>query len=99
MAQIARHPRAHCKLSGMIEEADWKKWKIEDLKPYVAKVIEMFSYDRLMFGSNWPVCRLVVEYQQVWETINDILSDISPNQRQKVFGENAKQFYGLKISS
>ena len=97
MAKIAQYPNVYCKLSGMNTEADWKSWKPADIAPYVHKVIDMFGYDRVMYGSDWPVCRLAGEYEDVWSTINQVLSNISDGQRQRVLGANAIRFYNLKI--
>ena len=97
MVEIVQHPNVYCKLSGMITEADWKLWKTSDIAPYVYKVIEMFGYDRVMFGSDWPVCRLAGEYEDVWDTINEVLCDITKHQRENIFGANAMRFYNLRI--
>jgi len=98
LTAISQHPQAYCKLSGMITEADWHKWKASDLAPYVHHVIDVFGWDRVMFGSDWPVCLLAGDYQKVWNAINEILRDISDEQRAKVFGINAIRFYKLKLA-
>ena len=97
MAKIAQHTNVYCKLSGMITEANWKSWKPKDIAPYVYKVIDRFGYDRVMFVSDWPVCRLAGEYEDVWNLINYVLCDITDQQRQNIFGANAIRFYNLKI--
>jgi len=97
MAAIAQRLQAYCKLSGMITEADWQNWEPADLAPYVRHVIDVFGWDRVMFGSDWPVCLLAGDYRQVWRTINEVLRDISDQQRAKVFGANAARFYRLGI--
>jgi L-fuconolactonase len=96
IAAIAKHPGVYCKLSGMITEADWRAWKAADLKPYVDHVTNSFGWDRVMYGSDWPVCLLAGSYQQVWKAIHDALGKITPEQHDKVFGANAVRFYGLK---
>ena len=97
MAAIAGRPQAHCKLSGMITEADWHNWRATDLAPYVHHVIDVFGWDRVMFGSDWPVCLVAGDYAQVWSAINEVLRDASDERRAKVFGSNAIRFYGLRI--
>jgi len=97
MKIIAQYPGIYCKLSGMITEADRKTWKPTDLEPYICKIIDMFGYDRVMFGSDWPVCLLAGEYEDVWEALCKILSGINDEQKEKVFGLNALNFYNLKL--
>ena len=67
MTKIASIPGVYCKVSGMVTEADHHSWKVEDLRPYVAHVREQFGMDRLMFGSDWPVCLLASSYGRVFE--------------------------------
>jgi L-fuconolactonase len=82
----------------MAEEADLHKWKASDLTPYVAHAVHVFGWERVMFGSNWPVCLLAgASYQQIWQAIHEALGEISEEQRSKVFGANAIRFYRLKI--
>ena len=97
MGTIAENQQVYCKLSGMITEADWKSWTASDIAPYVLHVTSVFGWDRVVFGSDWPVCLLAGNYQKVWKLVNDILSEITNEQKAKVFGDNAKRFYGLKI--
>jgi len=97
LAEVAQYPQAYCKLSGMITEADWTKWRPTDLAPYVHHVIDVFGWNRVMFGSDWPVCLLAGSYQQVWDALSETLGEISDEQKRKVFGANARQFYKLKI--
>ncbi len=95
MRELARAPNVYCKLSGMITEADVTAWKPSDLKPYVEYVIEQFGVDRVMFGSDWPVCLLAGSYQQVVAALAENLSDLSPLEQRKVFGDVATRFYRL----
>ena len=97
LTAVAQSPRVYCKLSGMVTEADHHKWKPSDLTPYVHHAIEAFGWDRVMYGSDWPVCLLAASYRQVWQAIHEVLGNISNEQRNKVFGANAVRFYGLKI--
>lgn len=99
MAAIAQSPRVYCKLSGMITEADRQHWKPSDLAPYVRHVIDAFGWDRVMFGSDWPVCLLAGDYQRVWNALREALGDISDERKAKVFGANAIRFYRLRIGT
>lgn len=90
-------PNIFCKLSGMITEADWKKWKPANLKPYVRAALELFGPDRCMFGSDWPVCELAGSYEQVFHALTDALGPISDSERQLIFAGTARRFYGLPI--
>ncbi len=69
MEIVASLPYVWCKLSGMITEADWQNWKPQELRPYVEHVVHLFGCDRLMFGSDWPVCTLAASYQQVVDAL------------------------------
>lgn len=92
---LAENPNVYCKLSGMVTEADWKIWRPADLKPYLDVVFEAFGTDRLMFGSDWPVCLLAASYAQVKEVVEDYARDLSAEDKEKIFGLNAARFYGL----
>src|SRR5438270_694431 len=69
----ASFPNVSCKLSGLVTEADWRAWTVADLKPYVAEALEQFGPDRLMFGSDWPVCELAGSYGQVRDALVEAL--------------------------
>ncbi len=96
MARAARYPQVMCKLSGMVTEADWGRWKPADLKPYVEKSIELFGVDRVMFGSDWPVCLLAGSYSQVFEALQQCLAGLTESEREKVMGGSARRFYGIE---
>ncbi len=95
LRKVAEIPGVYCKLSGMVTEADLDNWTIEDLRPYGDAVIEMFGCGRLMYGSDWPVCTMAASYDRVFEAAHALLSGVSEDDRQAVFGENARQFYRL----
>lgn len=97
--QIASFDNVMCKLSGLITEADHDRWKSEDLKPYVDHIVDVFGADSVMFGSDWPVCLKAGSYSEVYRALHEILDEkLSPEQLEKVFGENAVQFYHLNTS-
>ncbi len=90
-------PNIYCKLSGMVTEADWKDWKSADLKPYVDAALELFGPDRLMFGSDWPVCELAASYRQVHEALLELLGALSQVEREAILGGTAERFYRLSL--
>ncbi len=95
--KLAGHKNVWCKLSGMVTEADWKNHEPEIFKPYLDIVFEAFGTDRLMTGSDWPVCRLAGEYGEVTGIIEDYIKDMPIVIRQKITGENCIGFYDLKV--
>jgi len=94
--RVADFPGVHCKLSGMVTEADHACWSPGSLAPYVNHVVDVFGVDRLLFGSDWPVCRLAAEYGEVVNALRTILSTrLQPLELEMVFRTNAERFYGL----
>jgi L-fuconolactonase len=96
--EIAQNKNVFCKVSGLVTEADWKHWKADDLKPYLDVVFDAFGTERLMFGSDWPVCLLAGTYRQVKQLIEDYVKGFSPADKEKVFGGNATRFYQLQTA-
>jgi L-fuconolactonase len=96
VSRIAESPNVFCKLSGLVTEADWQNWKPADFKPYLDVVTDAFGPDRVMFGSDWPVCLLAASYAQVKKITEDYLHDYTSAEKENVFGGNATRFYGLK---
>jgi len=97
LRKVASINGVHCKVSGMITEADHRNWTVADLRPYVHHVLGMFGSDRLMFGTDWPVCTLAGSYEQVAGTVREILASLSPAARADVFGGTAARFYRLDV--
>lgn len=93
--ELAKQPNVSCKVSGMVTEADWQNWSKKDFFPYLDIAFEQFGPDRLMFGSDWPVCLLAADYTQVKTLVEDYVAPWGEEVRQKVFGGNAVEFYGL----
>lgn len=85
----------YCKLSGFVTEGNWKSWEKSDFQDYLEIVLKAFGVDRLMFGSDWPVCLLAAEYSQVLEIIEDFLIPLSDADKNKIMGGNAYKFYKL----
>lgn len=94
MARLAGETGAVVKLSGLVTEAG-SGWSIDDLRPYVAHLVQVFGPDRIMWGSDWPVCRLAAEYADWHETAGHLLGDLAPADRARVFGGTAAEFYRL----
>jgi len=95
MAAMATFKNVYCKISGMVTEADWKNWKHEDFTPYLDEVFEAFGVNRIMYGSDWPVCQVAANYDQQLAIVQQYISKLSPAEKQSVMGENAKTFYNL----
>lgn len=95
LRQLAAEPNVVCKLSGMVTEADWNTWTVADLKPYADTALDAFGPDRLMFGSDWPVCLLAGTYTEVFETAQTLTDGLTGSERAAVFGGTAARIYGL----
>lgn len=95
MKEVAKHEHVTCKLSGMITEADYNQWTPEQIKPYMELVLEAFGPERLLFGSDWPVCLVAGNYSKVKKLVTDFISTLSSNERAKIMGTNAINFYNL----
>lgn len=96
MACAAQFSSTHCKLSGMITEADHDAWTVDDIRPYCDHVFECFGQDRLMFGSDWPPCNLAGDYERVIATLKELLaSRLDQAGWRKILYQNGARFYGL----
>lgn len=92
---LARNKNLYCKLSGLVTEADHEHWKEADIKPYLEVVFEAFGPQRLMFGSDWPVCLLAADYSRVLRLIQDYIGQLNSLEQEMVMGLNARNFYKL----
>jgi L-fuconolactonase len=95
MKALAAFPNVFCKVSGMVTEADWKNWKKEDFAPYLDVVFEEFGCERLMYGSDWPVCLVAGEYKDQKSILDNYLFSYTEEQKAMVMGGNAIRFYNL----
>ncbi|WP_179107303.1 amidohydrolase family protein [Sediminibacillus massiliensis] len=96
MEEIASHPTIYCKLSGMVTEANHHNWKKEEFIPYVHHIMHCFGMDRVMYGSDWPVCLLSGSYEEVYNLLHQTLpEDISKEEKARLYGGNALEFYKL----
>ncbi|MBO1002320.1 amidohydrolase family protein [Pseudogracilibacillus auburnensis] len=94
IATIASFPNVYCKISGVITEADHKHWSAEDCRQYILHCINVFTEDRIMFGSDWPVCLLAGSYSEVYDTADIVIKDmLDENGWKKFYGKNAEDFY------
>ena len=93
--ELAMHKNVFCKISGMVTEAKLQGWKKEDFRPYLDIVHQSFGEDRLMFGSDWPVCLLAASYEQVHGLAADYFNQFSDEAQKKFFGGTAVKFYRL----
>ncbi|WP_198942961.1 amidohydrolase family protein [Actinophytocola xanthii] len=97
VTRLAEHPNVFCKLSGLVTEADWHSWRVDQLRPVAEHVLAAFGPERVMFGSDWPVCELAASYQQVTESAGALLASLSEAQRAEVFAGTAVRCYGLRL--
>ena len=95
MPTLAAEPNVSVKLSGMVTEADWASWTPDDLRPFVGRVVDWFTPQRLLFGSDWPVCLLAGSYEAVLAGLTAALPAMSPSELERVFGGNAERTYGI----
>ncbi len=95
LRELARMENVWCKLSGLVTEADFAKWKPADLKPYIDHVIECFGFDRMMFGGDWPVSTQATDYPRWVATLDDALRGCTPDELHRVYVRNAEHFYRI----
>lgn len=95
MRELGKRENVWCKVSGMVTEADWSKWTPETLRPYLDVVVEAFGVERLMAGSDWPVCLVASEYGRWFEVLREYFARFSETERNAVFGETATAVYEL----
>ncbi len=93
---LAKRDNVYCKVSGMVTEADWTKWTPADLQPYLHAVFEAFGANRLMFGSDWPVCLLASSYRRWCDTVLEFIASLSKSEKDLILGGVAKKVYSLK---
>jgi L-fuconolactonase len=93
---LARHANVSCKLSGLVTEAAWQAWRQADFTPYLEVALDAFGPDRLMFGSDWPVCLLAAEHADVAGIVMDFIGPLTAAERQAILGKTATRFYGLQ---
>ncbi|MGA9637823.1 amidohydrolase family protein [Flavobacterium sp.] len=95
MLEIGKQKNVYCKLSGMTTEADYKTWTPEQIHPYMKLALEAFGADRVLFGSDWPVCLVAGNYAQTKELVTQFIAQLSPKEQKKIMGQNAINFYNI----
>lgn len=93
---LADFPNVHCKISGVVTEADHENWSLDNVQPYIEHVIACFGFDRVIYGSDWPVSTLATDYKRWVETLQETVSGCSSEELRKLFHDNAIRFYRLK---
>jgi L-fuconolactonase len=97
LRKLAAFPNVLAKASGMVTEANWSTWKPGDFTPYLDVVFELFGVERVMIGSDWPVCTVAATYGQVMSIVADFIRQFSLDEQEQILGENARRFYGLSV--
>ena len=95
LQQLAELPNVFCKVSGLVTQANWQRWRREDFRPYLDVVFGAFGPGRTMIGSAWPVCTLAGSYADVMGVVFDYVSQFPPGDRAAILGDNAARFYQL----
>jgi L-fuconolactonase len=95
---LARHKNVCCKLSGLVTEAAWRQWRPADFAAYLDIALSAFGPDRLMFGSDWPVCLLAADYAEVAGIVRDFCATLSAVEQAAIWGGTATRFYGLETT-
>lgn len=95
ISEIAGYPNVVGKVSGIVVNTDVENWTVEDLRPAIEHMIASFGWDRVMFGSDWPVCTLAASYHQWFDALNFLVKDASEENRRRLFKENAERVYRL----
>ena len=95
IAELARRENVFCKVSGLVTEADFQHWTQEQLRPYFETVLAAFGADRLMFGTDWPVCLAACSYQRWHDVVQELAAALSAEEKESLFGGTAVRAYGL----
>src|SRR5262249_50330091 len=95
MRELAGFENVYCKLSGMVTEVAWGQWEPGDFHSYLDAMLQAFGAERLMIGSDWPVCTLSGSYEDVMRVVVDYVDDLSDHERDRILGGTCAQFYGL----
>ncbi|MBT1703506.1 amidohydrolase family protein [Chryseosolibacter indicus] len=92
---LSAYENVYCKLSGMVTEALWNNWRIEDFTPYLDDLFEIFGTERVIYGSDWPVCLLAASYEEQLNIVLDYIHAFSEREKLNILGKNAERFYNL----
>jgi len=94
--KLASCRNVYCKISGMVTEADWKSWQYSDFEPYLDIIFEAFGAERIMIGSDWPVCTVSAPYNKVMEIVFSYVGKLTATEQNRILGENAVKFYQIQ---
>jgi L-fuconolactonase len=97
IGELAKFPNVYCKVSGLVTEADWQRWTPDQIRPCLEVAFDSFGPERLMVGSDWPVCLVAASYPTVLQLAKDYIAARSPQSLSAVLGGNAARFYGLRF--
>ena len=97
-AALARFPNVCCKLSGLVTEARWDSWTPSQLRPYIDSALECYGPERLMIGSDWPVCTVAGSYQRTMGVVIDAVGALSAVERAEILGGAAQRFWNLSVT-
>jgi len=92
---LAKFPNVYCKVSGMVTEADWNTWKPENIRPYLDVIMDAFGPERILIGSDWPVCLVAGKYSEVMQVVTDYISTFTEKEQALMLGENAAKAYRI----
>ncbi len=95
LSKFSDYRNVYCKMAGLVTEADWRNWKKDDFVPYMEAVLHVFGADRIIFGTDWPVCLTGQSYDQVCELTQTLISMLPDSDQEKIWGSNAINFYNL----
>ena len=98
IAALAKFPNVYCKVSGMVTEADWNTWTPENIRPYLDVVMEAFGPERILIGSDWPVCLVAGKYSEVMQVVIDYISTFPEKEQALMLGGNAVKAYGIPLT-
>lgn len=93
--KLSEFDNLHCKISGLVTEADWNHWTTNELRPVFETALQTFGSNRLLYGSDWPVCTLAATYGEVFESATSLTAGLSSTEQADIFGQNAIRFYNL----
>jgi L-fuconolactonase len=99
LQKLASFQNVSCKLSGMVTEANWDHWRPQDFRPYLDIAVDAFGTDRLMIGSDWPVCALSSDYPTTMQLVMNYLQSFSQSEQSAIVGGNCAHFYGIDVSA
>ncbi len=94
--RLAAYPNVFCKMSGLVTESDWEHWTPAQIEPYLDVAFDAFGPNRLMIGSDWPVCLVAASYSQVIDVVKSYITRRAPEALDMVFGSNAQSFWRLR---